>query len=246
MPAPRPFAVAVSVTAIALGFALVPWGGHSPFAKPAASPVALADPVGGIEGAQGGPDGAVGKAGQAEPSTTPDATGETAPADDPAGTASPTTTTTGATGGRSAPTARPSATKAPTSKPGQTAAPTDQPTAAPTSAATAAPTPTPAPVAQRGTLSISVVGGVPQLSWTECTSGAFQAYAVVRSLDAEIHFPAEDKDTVVAMVTSAGTTWMADATTPAGVRVWYRVWALSRNGSEYTTIWSTATVGVQP
>ena len=72
------------------------------------------------------------------------------------------------------------------------------------------------------------------------TSSRFAAYAVVRSLDSEIHYPAEDRDTVVALITSAGTTSLTDTGAPNS-KVYYAVWCLSRSDGEYKTIWKTPT-----
>jgi hypothetical protein len=68
---------------------------------------------------------------------------------------------------------------------------------------------------------------------------------VVRSLDSEIHYPAEDKDTVVALITSAGTTSITDTGAPNS-KVYYAVWCLSKSDGEYKTIWKTPTVVYEP
>ena len=246
VPSLRPLASATAVTSVAAALALILSGGHSPLAdRPAATAAA---------------DGQVARVEAAAPA---DATALPAPSqgsDNPDTTAGPGSATPGVrqvpgtlaaatpdpAAGRSTAVrtgAAPGATPRPTSKPTPRPAtgPDPQPTAAPTLDPTAAPTPRPS-----GTLSVSVDAGTPVLSWSAATASSFAAYAVVRSLDSEIHFPAEDLDTVVAMVTSAGTTRLSDSAAVAGTRVWYRVWALSRSGGEYTQIWASNTVAVTP
>jgi hypothetical protein len=68
---------------------------------------------------------------------------------------------------------------------------------------------------------------------------------VVRSLDSEIHYPAEDKDTVVAVIKNSGTTSLVDTGAP-NARVYYAVWCLSSSDGEFKTIWKTPSVRYAP
>jgi hypothetical protein len=248
MPHWRPLATASTATLSAALLAVSLTGGHSPFAVSSTSAaVPAANQVAG-ETATPGPEAVV---------ASGDPTGSPAP--DPTAAADPTakatvrprsgtsagsssggaSTSSGATGGGSGSSSNPTA--APTSKP------TPRPTPKPTPKATPAPTavPTPAPVTQAGTLHVSSGDAGPRLSWTQCSAPNFAAYAVVRSLDSEIHYPAEDLDTVVALITSSGTTSLTDTGAPNS-RVYYAVWCLSRSDGEYKTIWKTPTVGYAP
>jgi len=227
LPQRRPLILASGITVIAAALALNISDGHSPFAA-----VAVADqPI--AELAVAAPD----------PTTTPEAialSDETATPDDPSPTPRPAKVKAAST-----PRPRVAAAASPAtapSKPRPTAKPTPRPTAKPKPT----PKPTAAPAQDTPTLAVDVRNGNPALSWTTCTSEAFKAYAVVRSTDSEIHYPPEDHDTVVAMVTSRADTRQADTGAAAGVRVWYRVWCLSRTDNEYKTIWRTPTVSVTP
>ena len=237
MPQARPLITATAITAIGAALVIAFSGGHSPFAQ---APVAAADQP-------------VAAADLSQPTASPDALAVVA-ADSPtpdAATPGPTrkpartSTNTYAAPVTQPAAAWPAATSRPT--PGATPRPTTRPTSTPrpTPRPTPEPTDTP-PQSSSGSLSVNVSGGNPVLSWTSCTSASFKAYAVVRSTDSEIHYPAEDHDTVVALITSAGTTRLTDSGAPSGVRVWYRVWCLSQQDGEYKTIWATPTVSVTP
>jgi hypothetical protein len=240
MPHLRPLITASSFTALAAALAITFSSGHSPFAQVA---VAAADqPVAAADATNPTASPAVAAllatdAPSADPSTA-----------DRTASSAPTATTPGPVAVAPVAVTRSAPTWTPTSRP--TARPTSRPTAPPVG--TAAPTPSPipqptaAPRSAAGSLSVSVAGGSPVLSWTACSAANFAAYAVVRSTDSEIHFPAEDHDTLVAMVTSAGSTRLADTGAPAGVRVWYAVWCLSQSDGEYKTIWKTPAVSVTP
>jgi hypothetical protein len=92
-------------------------------------------------------------------------------------------------------------------------------------------------------LSLSLAGGDVRAAWTTCSSSGFYAYALVRSTDSEIHYPPEDRDTLVAQVSSVGTTAAADTSAPSG-RLWYRVYCLTRSGGETRVSKSTPTVQI--
>lgn len=91
-----------------------------------------------------------------------------------------------------------------------------------------APTPTPAP-AQGVSLSVAAVAGGVQAQWSGCPSSGFNSYALVRSLDSEIHYPPEDLDTLVARITDRGQTSLLDSAAPSGT-LWYRLYCLSGSG----------------
>jgi hypothetical protein len=74
-------------------------------------------------------------------------------------------------------------------------------------------------------LTLALSGGGVRADWSACSVAGFSAYALVRSTDAEIHYPPEDRDTEVAHVTSASTTAATDAAAPAG-RMTYKVYCL--------------------
>ncbi len=231
----RPLATAFATTALVAALAVVTTGGHSPFrvvasaAEPAAAATeaaATADPT------------------DATALVDPAHTESAAPTD---GAANPTADSA-ATQGGSGPKRTPAPTSAP--RPGATPAPTHNPTPDPTGAPTPdptpAPTPRPTPAPAAASLSITVSGGQPHLSWTACTAGNFAAYAVVRSADSEIHFPAETNDTLVALVKSAASTSLIDTGASPGVRAYYRVWCTYLADTEYKTIWTTPVVSVTP
>lgn len=228
----RSLPTAAAITAVAAAAAIILSSGHSPFASgPAADgqqvPIA-ADPTAAPT------ELAVVATDPPAPVSRP-----TAPPANHASSRGPQATpriTSG--GGSSNPTPHP--TPRPTPRPTPTGAPTPEPTDPPRSQ------PTPAPTRQTGSLSVTANGGNPQLSWSTCTSASFAAYAVVRSLDSEIHYPAEDLDTLVATITNPNTTHLTDSGAPSGVRVWYRVWCVSNGGGESRTIWTTPTVSVTP
>ncbi len=232
----RPLLAAATVTTVAAALVVAVSGGHSPFATPVAAadqqPVAAAD-VG--EPAAPADETGVDATNAPSPVQTAD---QTAPAaTSPSGRAAPAPRT-GSSRGAPATTPRPTANATP--RPAPAATPKPQPTPEPT------PRRTPAPVSDSPALSVDASGANPALSWTVCTSPSFAAYGVVRSTDSEIHYPAEDNDTVVALVTSRSATRLTDSGAPAGVRVWYAVWCLSASDGEYKTIWKTPTVAVTP
>ena len=234
MPQQRPAIVASSVTAVAAALIIGLTGGHSPFGTvivSAGQPVADADlglPTDSPAAIALVPD---------EPEATPKPTKKPSKA---SATPRPKSTSTKAKA-----TAKPAT--AATPKPAGAAA-TPKPTPKPTLKPTPKPTlkPTAPPASDSPTLTVGVSRGNPVLSWTTCTSSAFDGYAVVRSTDHEIHFPAEDHDTVVAIVTSRSSTSLTDAGAPSGVRVWYGVWCVRKSDGEYKSIWKTPTVSVTP
>jgi len=107
---------------------------------------------------------------------------------------------------------------------------------------TKAPSPT-AAVAASFALSLAAVGSGVKATWTTCSTTGFYAYALVRSTDSEIHYPPEDRDTLVAVVTSNATTSATDSPVPAG-SLWYRVYCLTRSGGETRVSKTTPTVKI--
>lgn len=87
-------------------------------------------------------------------------------------------------------------------------------------------------------LSLSLASGNVRADWTACTASGFTGYALVRSLDPEIHYPPEDRDTVIAQVGS-GTTAATDASAPKG-SLTYRVYCLRNQGGETKVAASTS------
>lgn len=236
MPKRKPLISATGITAFAAIAAILLSGGHSPFT---------------LQPAVAGGD-AVEAPAPIEEALVEEAAGdqseEPAPAGDPATTQAPKLVAVRAT---PQPTRKPSAgssgpaTPAPTRTPRPTSAPTQAPTPAPTPQPTARPTtaPTPTPATASAGLSITLSDGQPVLSWGACSSASFSAYGVVRSLDAEIHYPPEDNDTVVALIKSSSITQVTDTSAPSR-KVYYRVWCLSNSGGEYKSISTTPTVSV--
>jgi hypothetical protein len=105
-------------------------------------------------------------------------------------------------------------------------------------------TSTPAPTARPATFSLSlglVSGGV-LATWTTCSAGGFDSYALVRSTDSEIHYPPEDGDTLVARISNAGTTSTTVAA-PSGTR-WYRLYCLVVSNGESKTAATTSTMKI--
>jgi hypothetical protein len=94
----------------------------------------------------------------------------------------------------------------------------------------ATPTPVPTVAAAAFDMRVELVSGGVLATWNVCTASGFDSYALVRSTDSEIHYPPEDGDTVVAMITSKATTSFTDAA-PSG-SAWYRLYCLTRSGSE--------------
>ncbi len=109
-------------------------------------------------------------------------------------------------------------------------------------AATPAPT-APPPAAPTFSLSLSLAGGGVKAAWTACTLNNFYAYALVRSTDREIHYPPEDRDTLVAQVNSSSTLTATDGAAPSGT-LWYRLYCLTRSGGETRIGTSTSTVQI--
>ncbi len=104
-----------------------------------------------------------------------------------------------------------------------------------------APTATPVPPPTTTfSLSLSLAGGGVRATWTTCSSSGFYAYALVRSTDSEIHYPPEDRDTLVTQVASVETSSATDSAASSG-RLWYRVYCLTRNGGETKVSKSTPT-----
>ena len=242
MPHWRPLATASTATLTAALLALSLSGGHSPFAVPSPATQPVANDV---AGETASPEAVV-ASDDPTGSPAPDATAAADPT--PKATSRPkstgSTSSTGSTGSASSGASRGSgATSDPTAKPTPRTTPKPTPKATPTPAPTASPTAP--PVAQTGTLHVSDNDAGPRLSWTQCSASNFAAYAVVRSLDSEIHYPAEDKDTVVAIIPTISTTALTDTGAPNS-KVYYAVWCLSRSDGEYKTIWKTPVVGYAP
>lgn len=114
----------------------------------------------------------------------------------------------------------------------------------------AAPAPTAAPAAPvaavaAAVFSLAIAPGPGGLvgTWTTCPVDSFDRYALVRSLDSEIHYPPEDRDTVVAEVSSQTTTSATDGTAPSG-RLWYRLYCLTNRDNELKTAGVTPTVAI--
>jgi hypothetical protein len=101
----------------------------------------------------------------------------------------------------------------------------------------AAPTPTPRPTAtpRSGgsalTLSVAVAAGGIEATWSTCTVSGFNSYALVRSTDNEIHYPPEDRDTLVARITDVGQTSLLDTGASSG-SAWYRLYCLVSQSGE--------------
>ena len=106
--------------------------------------------------------------------------------------------------------------------------------------ATPRPTPRPAAAPTGFSLALSLGGGGVIADWTTCTAAGFDSYALVRSSDQEIHYPPEDRDTLVARVTSVSATAVTDAPAPTGSS-WYRVYCLTRSDGEVRTAATTST-----
>jgi hypothetical protein len=103
--------------------------------------------------------------------------------------------------------------------------------------------PTPVPPAPAAfALSVNVTGGLVEATWTICSQNNFASYALVRSTDSEIHYPPEDRDTLVASIKSNVVTSAIDATAPSG-RLWYRVYCLTGSGGNRVSA-TTATVRI--
>jgi hypothetical protein len=96
-----------------------------------------------------------------------------------------------------------------------------------TTSATPTPAPTPAPAGV--TLTVAVGSGGVAATWSGCPTSGFNSYALVRSLDSEIHYPPEDRDTLVARITDGAQTSLLDAAAPSG-KLWYRLYCLSGSG----------------
>jgi len=105
-------------------------------------------------------------------------------------------------------------------------------------------TPIPAPTAASTTfaLSLDLASGGVRATWTTCSAGGFDSYALVRSTDSEIHFPPEDGDTLVARIANRATTSKTDAA-PSGSS-WYQLYCLTKSGGETKTAARTTTVKI--
>jgi hypothetical protein len=90
------------------------------------------------------------------------------------------------------------------------------------------------------TLSVGLGGGGVHATWTTCARSDFYAYALVRSTDSEIHYPPEDRDTLVAQITTKSATSATDAPAPSG-NLWYRLYCLSRHDGENRIVATTST-----
>jgi hypothetical protein len=93
-------------------------------------------------------------------------------------------------------------------------------------------------------LTLSLSGGGVRVDWSACSVSGFAGYAVVRSLDSEIHFPPEDRDTEVARITSASTTVATDGAAPTG-RLTYKVYCLVSRDHEISVAGSSAAKQIQ-
>ena len=105
------------------------------------------------------------------------------------------------------------------------------------------PTPRPTPGVGGFSLALSLSGGSVVADWTACSPSGFSGYALVRSTDSEIHYPPEDRDTLVTTVAPGGGTKATDSGAPAG-RVWYRAYCLTRSDNETRVAGATNTVSV--
>jgi hypothetical protein len=109
--------------------------------------------------------------------------------------------------------------------------------------ATPRPTPRPTPAVSGFSLALSLSGSSVVADWTACSPSGFSGYALVRSTDSEIHYPPEDRDTLVTTVAPGGATVATDAAAPSG-RVWYRTYCLRRQDNETQVAGATNTVSV--
>lgn len=109
--------------------------------------------------------------------------------------------------------------------------------------ATPRPTPRPTPAVGGFSLALSLSGSSVVADWTACSPSGFSGYALVRSTDSEIHYPPEDRDTLVTTVAAGGGTKATDSGAPAG-RVWYRAYCLTRSDNETKVAGATNTVSV--
>ena len=92
-------------------------------------------------------------------------------------------------------------------------------------------TPTPRPVVMARSLTLTVSGGAVRADWETCTYSGFTGYAVVRSIDKEVHWPPESGETEVARIGSRTTTAATDDAAPSGTS-WYRVYCLYTHDGE--------------
>jgi hypothetical protein len=88
---------------------------------------------------------------------------------------------------------------------------------------------TPAPSPAAVMLTVAAASGGVEATWSGCPSSGFNSYALVRSLDSEIHYPPEDRDTLVARITDRSQTSLLDSATPSG-KLWYRLYCLTGSG----------------
>lgn len=107
----------------------------------------------------------------------------------------------------------------------------------------AAATATPKPPATGFSLSLTLAGGGVRATWSTCSVSNFYGYALVRSTDHEIHYPPEDKDTLVTQISSNGTTTYTDGAAPSGTPT-YRLYCLTRAGGETRVGTTTSSVQI--
>ena len=110
------------------------------------------------------------------------------------------------------------------------------------SGSSSAATPAPMTPPTAFTLSLGLTSGGVLATWTACSAGGFDGYALVRSTDSEVHYPPEDGDTLVARIMNSGTTSKVVAA-PSGAR-WYRLYCLVTTNGETRTAASTSTVRI--
>ncbi len=106
-----------------------------------------------------------------------------------------------------------------------------------------APTPTTKPPATSFSLSLALGGGGVKATWSTCSVSNFYGYALVRSTDHEIHYPPEDKDTLVTQISSNGTTAYPDGAAPSGTLT-YRLYCLTRRDGETRVGAATSSVQI--
>jgi hypothetical protein len=85
---------------------------------------------------------------------------------------------------------------------------------------------TPRPTAETLSLSLRLVTGGVSADWSTCHTAGFAGYAVVRSIDKEVHWPPETGDTEFARIGSQATTAATDTGAPSG-SLTYRVFCLA-------------------
>lgn len=103
-------------------------------------------------------------------------------------------------------------------------------------------TPTPRPtVAVTGfDMRVEVVSGGVLATWTTCSVGGFDGYALVRSTDSEIHYPPENNDVLVTRIAAQATTSFMDA--PPSGSSYYRLYCLTTSDGETQVAARSSTV----